>query len=333
VRRLALLCLPCVAWLASACLGFSGASEETPGAVTPRAHANGPIWFLGGQRPGSAFGQPSGAYRVGLAGGRIVKLPIGTPLYSVTGLAASPDGEWLAMSNGGGEFPPRNIYVMRSDGTEVRQITSGNFYEVSPEWSPDSDEILFSSTRCCATSSFSGNYALYTIRPDGSGLHRVMEDDANELSPAWSPAGDRIAYVRTPVDWGRSQIWVVNTDGTNSLSLTQDARYYADVAWSPDGRWLATISHLTDDRDWQVRVMRADGSAVRTLVTCTSPCRRGGSSLTWSPDGAQIAFTIYTKADTDTPPRLALADVAKASFTLADTHGVGACCLSWIGAD
>jgi Tol biopolymer transport system component len=325
MRRLALVLLPCVAWLASACHGAPEAAKRTTAGVQG-AQANGPIWFLGGRRPGSVFGRSSGAYRVVLGGGRLVRVRLPNPLYSVTGLAASPDGRWIALSSGGGEPPPRNIYVMRSDGSGARRITSGDFNDVSPAWSPGGDEIVFSRFS-------TSHYALYVVRPDGTGLRRVIDDGANDTSAAWSPAGDRIAYVRIPTGAGLPHVWVVSPDGTRARGLTGDARFYADVAWSPDGRRLATISYLIDERDWQVRVMEADGSGARTVAKCMRPCRRGGYSLEWSPDGTRLAFTVFTKIDTDTAPRVAIVDVSGGDLRLADTHGVGACCLSWIRAN
>jgi Tol biopolymer transport system component len=100
-----------------------------------------------------------------------------------------PEG-WrlIALSNWGGDFPPRNLYAMHADGSGLRQITSGNYFEVDPAWSPDSAESMFSSTRCCATANSSRNYALYTIRPNGTKLHklqaRVIEDQASERRKA-----------------------------------------------------------------------------------------------------------------------------------------------------
>jgi Tol biopolymer transport system component len=316
-------------------IAFRGTTRPAAPAMRPALHPNGPIWFLGGEHPGSVFGPSSGVFWVDPDGGQPHAVPTPKELYSITGLAVSPDGERIALSNGGGEFPPRNIYVMRPDGTGLRKITSGDFYEVTPAWSPDGRSIVFASTRCCATAHSSGNYALYTMSADGSGLRRITQDSASDLSPAWSPDGTRIAYVVTPPnvpnpppkqDW---QIWVVNADGTGARALTTDHRYDDAVTWSPDGKKLAYISHLSDDRDWQIRVMRADGSGQHTVFTCTGSCRSGGYTLAWSPDGKEIALTVFLKG-TGSTQRIGLINAGGGGFRLLDTQGVDACCLSWI---
>ena len=63
-------------------------------------------------------------------------------------------------------------------------------------------------------------------------------------APAWSPSGDRIAFVT------KSNLWVANADGTHRGELVPDAD---EPAWSPNGRRLAFT------RKGQVYTVRLDG--------------------------------------------------------------------------
>jgi Tol biopolymer transport system component len=309
------------------------APPSSPSRPSVRAvpHPNGPIWFLGGNgrgTPGDLFGSTTKVYWVNPDGGTPHAVPTPKDLSSITAMAVSPDGRLVALSNGGGEFPPRNIYVMRSDGTELQKITSGNFFEVDPAWSPDGRSIVFASTRCCATAHSSGDYALFVINPDGSGLRQLTHDTSSDWAPAWSPDGSRIAYLAVPPNVSHPpaerlwQIWVVNADGSDAHPLTNDHRYDNAVTWSPDGTHLAYISHLVNNQDWQIRVMRTDGTDNHVVYTCTGTCKNGGYTLAWSPDGKQIAFSFSE--------RIGMINADGSDFRVLDTHGLGACCPSWI---
>ncbi len=339
-NRLAALVLAVVVGLVAISIAVV-AFPRTPGRegpIQPLLQPNGAIWFLGGDTPGSVFGRSSGIFWVNAAGGGPNPVPTSKRLYSLTALAVSPNGRLIAVSSGGGETPPRNIYVMQSDGSHLQQITSGSVWDMSPAWSPDGSSIVFTSNRCCTTAHSTGNYALYTIDPDGSGLRRITSQTASDISPAWSPDGTRIAYVRSVDDYGLpqtsrpDQIWTVNADGTDARALTNNGRMNDAVAWSPDGRDLAYISHLSNDADWQIRVIRADGSGDHKVFSCAGKCRYGGYTLAWSPDGKEIAFTVTPGTGTAVivRPQIVLIDAAGGGFRVVDTGGVGACCLSWI---
>jgi Tol biopolymer transport system component len=60
----------------------------------------------------------------------------------------SHDGQYIAFAsarNGGDDY--RHIYVIKANGSELTQITTGNFSDSSPDFSPDGTEIVFQSDR------------------------------------------------------------------------------------------------------------------------------------------------------------------------------------------
>jgi TolB protein len=111
---------------------------------------------------------------------------------------------------------------------------------------------------------------------DGSEQRRLTGEAWGEL--AWSPVGDKIAFVSRRD--GNAEIYLMNTDGSGLRRLTRNTVGDRNPVWSPDGRRIAFESN------WQLNVMNADGSRQRRLT------RNGGRNFTpaWSPDGQQIAF-------------------------------------------
>jgi Tol biopolymer transport system component len=118
---------------------------------------------------------------------------------------------------------------------------------------------------------------------DGSGAQAV----ALGRAPAWSPAGDQIAFERD------GSICVIRPDGTNERCVA----YGFDPAWSPDATQLV----FTDPTG--IVIARADGSGQRLLVpnlfrTDTyRPWDMGVGQATWSPDGDRIAFAHLGDGD------------------------------------
>src|SRR4029078_1343206 len=61
------------------------------------------------------------------------------------------------------------------------------------------------------SANWDGNYNVYTIRTDGTGLTRLTDDLHADVKPRWSPDGTRIAFMRSEsgTPWGYS-LYVMN---------------------------------------------------------------------------------------------------------------------------
>jgi len=134
-------------------------------------------------------------------------------------------------------------------------------------------KIAFHSTR-------DGDFQIYVMNPDGSGVARVTNDTGGSVDPIWSPDGKRIAYAN--FHSGRSEVFVINVVGTGETQLTTDGGFPG--AWSPDGTRIAFAN--SSDGDDEIFLMNPDGSGVTRLTDNSFNDRPSG----WSPNGAQILF-------------------------------------------
>ena len=89
----------------------------------------------------------------------------------------SPKGDWIAYSGMvGGRH---NIFIIRPDGSDNRQLTQGEGDNESPTWAPDGRMLAFSSTR-------QGGSAIWVMSINGREARRLTKGGGQEL-PDWSP--------------------------------------------------------------------------------------------------------------------------------------------------
>jgi serine/threonine protein kinase/Tol biopolymer transport system component len=155
----------------------------------------------------------------------------------------SPDGRWIVLDH---ESPQEDLFVVRSDGTGLRQITADPFRDRSPGWSADGRWILFSSDR-------TGHYEIWAIRPDGSGLHRVAGmQDADLYEPSASPDGRRLVCGLST--WGASLVDLSHGQAPRTAApITgrgDDDYVFTARSWSPDGRSLTGSFALRKAMRW-----------------------------------------------------------------------------------
>jgi TolB protein len=114
---------------------------------------------------------------------------VGTPepfadQHVAGGFSFSPDGSQIVYDTIGDSS--ENLWIMKSDGSGRRRLTSGGYRNRAPKWSPKDDEIVFYSDHA-------GHYDNWLIRVDGSGLHPLTNGTKPEMQDAiWSPDGKRI---------------------------------------------------------------------------------------------------------------------------------------------
>jgi Tol biopolymer transport system component len=148
----------------------------------------------------------------------------------------SPDGEWLAFVSMGRQ---RDVFVVRSDGTGLRQLTDDMHRDLWPRWSPDGRQIAFTSDR-------SGSTEVWVINRDGSGLRQITQRPGAHYS-IWSPDGSRIAFATHRPRGGAFVLHLGENRVLLSMEQSGDASTaYEPWSWSADGKRLAVLRHLAD---------------------------------------------------------------------------------------
>ena len=116
----------------------------------------------------------------------------------------------------------KHVFVVDLEGSEPRQLTSGDGEHGSPSWTPDGKRIAFGAQRGERWDTELIN-RLYLVDADGGEPTQLTGDDASYEEPVFSPDGARLAYYYTVEDGTHphhTQLGVMNADGSDAKLLT-----------------------------------------------------------------------------------------------------------------
>lgn len=144
----------------------------------------------------------------------------------------SPDGKMIAFDMLG------DIYTMPITGGTATSIRNGIAWEIQPRWSPDGQQILF-------TSDAGGGDNIWSMNADGSEAKQLTKESFRLLNNAtWTPDGNYF-IARKHFTSGRSlgagEMWVFHKTGGAGIQLTERKNDQQDVnepSVSPDGRYV-----------------------------------------------------------------------------------------------
>ena len=157
----------------------------------------------------------------------------------------------------GGLVPPGRSQQKSQDTAKQQSPKQGDGANESVVPPEPLGKIAFASDRA-------GNFDIYVMNPDGTGLVRVTDDPAEDTHPTWSPDGRSIAFVSTRD--GNKEIYVVSADGGAATRLTNNAAEDFSPAWSLSVTTprIAFVSHR--DGNDEVYLMNTDGTG-QTNIT------------------------------------------------------------------
>lgn len=197
----------------------------------------------------------------------------------------SPDGQWIAFSNGG------QVFKMPFDGekfdtTAIQQLTfnGGNFY---PAWSPDGQWITYDSNKDSPTRS----YFIWKMKNDGSSKLRVAytPSEGETRMPDWID-NDTIIYVGTDGDIIKASV---------SNNITFRLTYLNDIVLGSTSNSRPKFSQaknliafLMQKGPVEIAIINRNGKNLKKITN------EGVISFSWSPTG-KIVFAKFNNVRID----------------------------------
>ncbi len=242
----------------------------------------------------------------------------------------SPDGKYLSFeADRPGKAKGSQVWVLDRRGGEARQFTDVKGHLGGYAWSPDGKKLLLTIRededqdkkdekkeekpkpividryhfKQDVQGYLSGNShsLLYLWDVDTHKLEKLTNDkEHDESNPAWSPDGDKIAFVSNhDADWDRttnSDVFVVDAVANSAprqLTAFKGPDGGRHLAWSPDGKWIAYTQGSEPKYEEynlsELAIVGVDGSGQRVLTTKLD---RSVSDPIFSPDGKSISVLV-----------------------------------------
>jgi dipeptidyl aminopeptidase/acylaminoacyl peptidase len=166
-----------------------------------------------------------------------------------------------------------HLYVFDIAGKKVTQVTSGDFDDEAPVWSPDGKWLAFSSKRTTPDPDRNYDRNIFVVASDntnkGEHQRQVTTNPGSDAQPAWSPDGKWITYVtqldQKLLDYSTKHVAVSPATGGEAKVLTKTFdRMASDPRFSPDGKFIYFIA---DDEGTQnlCKVPTAGGEVARPI--------------------------------------------------------------------
>lgn len=187
----------------------------------------------------------------------------------------SPDGKLIAFTSNrevyAKDLPPKekeilsrdpsyflDIYIMNSDGSNVRRLTTSPGYDGGPFFSPDGQRIVW------RRFSPDGRTAeIYTMRVDGSDTKQITRLNAMSWAPFYHPSGDYIIFASNVLGHHNFELFVVDTNGKNKpIRVSFLDGFDGLPVFTPDGQKL-TWSRKLSDSDSQIMISDWDDARIR----------------------------------------------------------------------
>lgn len=183
----------------------------------------------------------------------------------------SPDGQWIAFSSNRRAYDGSmtaeekeksavdpafmaDLYLMKSDGSDVRRLTDAPGYDGGPFFSPDGKQI------CWRHFSTPEMAEIMVMNADGSNPRQLTRLNALSWAPFFHPSGKYLVFGTNKHGFDNFELYLVSAQGGEPVRVTYTAGFDSLPAFSPGGDRLYWTS-TRGNKGGQIFTARWDHSA------------------------------------------------------------------------
>ena len=155
-----------------------------------------------------------------------------------------------------------DLYVMDSDGANVRRLTDAPGYDGGPFWSADGSKITWR-----RFSEDGARAEIYTMNADGSGEQQITDLGVMSWAPFFHPSGAYIVFATNLQGFANFELYMVDAAGRREPVRVTDRKGFDGLAtFSPDGRTISWTSNATPNDKSQIFLAAWDHQAALDLL-------------------------------------------------------------------
>lgn len=217
------------------------------------------------------------------------------------------DGSRIVFQHRGEGVPADAIYTMRTDGTDLRLVSTGTGKTTCSFFLPGDREVVFASTHGHSPVpppppdmsrgyvwAIHDTYDLWIAGP--AGLRRLTDSPGYDAEAVVSPDGSRMVFTSTRS--GDLDLWTMDLDGGDLRQVTREIGYDGGAFFTPDSRRIVYRAFHPEDPSQRAEYLAllADGlirpSALQIMV-----CDLDGSNRVQVTDNGSANFGPYMHPD------------------------------------
>jgi Tol biopolymer transport system component len=180
----------------------------------------------------------------------------------------SPDGKWIAFASNRSAFEGKmtpeeqkqferdasfmmDLYIMKSDGTQLKRLTTSPGYDGGPFFSPDGKRLTF------RRFSADGHSAeVFTMNIDGTDERQLTHLKAMSWAPFYHPSGDYLIFATNKQGYQNFELYIVDTAGLKPpVRVSALPGFDGLPVFGPDGR---TLVWTHSNENGEAQLYRAD---------------------------------------------------------------------------